>query len=131
MVQKEFADRMGGKKGTPEYSSFTVFLQFYASVNTSFVVSPNCFYPRPKVDSSVIHCKLHPPLLSREVEEFFQLTRTAFGKRRKMLRASLKELYGAEKVEQALLHIGHNAKERPEELSIEEFISLFEALRSL
>lgn len=131
MVQKEFADRMGGKKGTPDYSSFTVFLQFYATLEASFVVSPQCFYPRPKVHSSVVHCKLHPPLLPNDEEAFFQLTRTAFGKRRKMLRSSLKDLYGAEKIEKALQATGHSLNTRPEELTIGEFIALFRALGEL
>ncbi len=130
MVQKEFADRMAAKKGTPEYGSFTVFLQFYAAVDKSFVVSPNCFYPRPKVQSTVVHCKLHPPLVKGNSERFFQLTRTAFGQRRKMLRASLKDLYGSEKVEQALQKIGRLPTERPEGLSIDEFISLYGILNA-
>lgn len=128
MVQKEFADRMEATKGTPEYSSFTLFLEFYASVGKSFVVSPNCFYPRPKVHSSVVHCKLHPPLLTDGIDGFFQLTRTAFGQRRKMLRASLKELYGSENVENALEKIGKMKTERPEQLSIDEFILLYHTL---
>jgi 16S rRNA (adenine1518-N6/adenine1519-N6)-dimethyltransferase len=131
MVQKEFADRMVGKTGTPEYSSFTVFLQFYSNVDGSFTVSPNCFYPRPKVHSSVVHCTLHPPLLaSKEEEGFFQLTRAGFGQRRKMLRASLKDLYPPDKVEEALQKMGHPATERPEQLSIEEFLTLFNDLNS-
>ena len=129
MVQKEFADRLHAKKGTPEYSSFTLFLEFYAAVDKSFTVSPNCFFPRPKVYSSVVHCKLHPPPLRKVDEErFFQLTRTSFGQRRKMLRSSLSELYGSEKVEQALLKIGHPITQRPEQLSLNEFILLFETL---
>lgn len=130
MVQKEFADRMLAEKRTPEYSSFTLFLQFYASVGKNFIVSPNCFYPRPKVYSSVVHCKLHPPLLNAHSDAFFLLTRTAFGKRRKMLRASLKGLYAIEKVEQALADLGHPNTARPEELAIEEFIALFHLLKS-
>jgi 16S rRNA (adenine1518-N6/adenine1519-N6)-dimethyltransferase len=128
MVQKEFALRMVANKGTPEYSSFTVFLQFYGTIIKSFDVKPNSFYPRPKVHSSVVHCKLHPPLLENQEEKFFQLTRTAFGQRRKMLRSSLKDLYSSEKVEQALHHMGHPRTERPEQLSVDEFISLYEAL---
>lgn len=127
MVQKEFADRMIAKKGTEGYSSFTVFLQFYSEVIDSFIVSPNCFFPRPKVHSSVVHCQLHAPRLEKS-ENFFKLTRTAFGQRRKMLRSSLKDLYGAEKVEDALVKIGHPITERPEELSLDEFISLFSLL---
>jgi 16S rRNA (adenine1518-N6/adenine1519-N6)-dimethyltransferase len=130
MVQKEFADRMASPKGTPEYSSFTVFLQFYASLDKSFTVSPNCFFPKPRVHSAVVHCKLHPALLSEGVEGFFKMTRTAFGQRRKMLRSTLKDLYGAEKVEQALVQMGHPLTERPEQLSIEEFISLYDLLNA-
>lgn len=128
MVQKEFAQRMTAKKATPEYSSLTVFLQFYGSIPKSFIVKSSCFYPKPRVDSSVIHCKLHSPLLPGKEERFFQLTRAAFGQRRKMLRSSLRELYSPEKVEEALLKIGHPHTERPEGLSIDEFILLYEML---
>lgn len=129
MVQKEFAERMMGKTGTPDYSHLTLFLQFYSSVDDHFLVSRNCFYPRPKVDSSVVHCKLHEPLLKNS-DSFFQMTRTAFSHRRKMLRASLKELYGASLVEEALTKIGKQAQSRPEELSLNEFISLYDVLQS-
>jgi 16S rRNA (adenine1518-N6/adenine1519-N6)-dimethyltransferase len=123
MVQKEFADRMIAEKRTPAYSSFTIFFQFYATAAKWFNVSPNCFYPRPKVHSTVVHCPLHPPPLKVEIEAFFQLTRTAFGKRRKMLRASLKALYPH--IEQTL-----QSTARPEELSLQEFIELFELLNN-
>jgi 16S rRNA (adenine1518-N6/adenine1519-N6)-dimethyltransferase len=128
MVQKEFADRMIAEKKTPSYSSFTLFFQFYATAAKWFVVSPTCFYPRPKIHSTVVHCALHPPLLKTDTPAFFQLTRAAFGKRRKMLRASLKEQYPVEKIEQALINLGCPATARPEELSLQEFISLFELL---
>lgn len=128
MVQKEFADRMIAEKKTSEYSSFTLFLQFYASVEKNFIVSPNCFYPRPKVQSSVVHCKLHPPLFETNIDAFFQLTRTAFGKRRKMLRRSLKDLYGIEKIEQALIKMNYPTSTRPEELTVNDFVALFDLL---
>lgn len=128
MVQKEFAERMVAEKKTPEYSSLTLFLQFYATVIKTFNISPNCFFPRPKVHSSVVHCKLHPPLLEEKIEEFFRMTRAAFGKRRKMLRASLRDLYEVEKIEQTLSTLGHLVTTRPEDLSIQEFIALFNLL---
>ena len=70
------------------------------------------------------------PSIKTDTESFFQLTRTSFGQRRKMLRSSLKELYGAEKVERALLKIGHPITQRPEQLSIDDFISLYDALNA-
>lgn len=130
MVQKEFANRMIAEKKTPNYSHFTVFLQFYATVEKHFIISPTCFYPRPKVYSSVVHCTLHPPLSETNLRPFFQLTRTAFGKRRKMLRASLKDLYQTEKIEHALAKLGYPVTTRPEELAIDNFISLFNLLNT-
>jgi 16S rRNA (adenine1518-N6/adenine1519-N6)-dimethyltransferase len=56
------------------------------------------------------------------------MIRTAFLKRRKMLRSSLKELYPAERVEQGLQKIGLNPLARPEELSRDEFIALYKEL---
>ncbi len=129
MVQKEFADRLCAKKATPEYSSFTLFLEFYATIDQSFTVSPKSFYPVPKVFSCVVHCKLHPPLLQAE-GKFFRLTRGAFGKRRKMLRSCLKAIYPPEKVEQALAQLGHPVTQRAEQLDMQGFIALFEVLET-
>lgn len=125
MVQKEFAVRMSGKTHTADFSSFTVFLEFYATVTESFNVSPNCFYPRPKVHSSVVHCLLHPPLLNQGIEQFFKMTRAAFGQRRKMIRTSLKELYPPEQIAIGLNELKKPITSRPEELSTRDWIALF------
>ncbi len=125
MVQKEFAERMLAHPGSPHYSSFSVFVAFYADVVSHFSVSPNCFSPRPSVISSVMHCKLHLPALETEMEDFFRLTRTAFGQRRKMLRSTLQSLYSKEAIEQALTSIHRPLTIRPEELSLKEFILLY------
>ncbi|MES2121382.1 MAG: 16S rRNA (adenine(1518)-N(6)/adenine(1519)-N(6))-dimethyltransferase RsmA [Chlamydiota bacterium] len=128
MVQKQFADRMKASSKTSDFSSFTVFLDFYSDLVKSFDVSPNCFYPRPKVHSTVVHCKLHPPLLEDSVDEFFIMTRTAFHQKRKMLRTSLKELYPIQAIEHALTLLHEPVTARPEELSTEQWITLFKSL---
>lgn len=130
MVQEEVARRFTAKPRTSDYSSFTVFLQFYSTPSYGFMVSKSCFYPSPKVDSAIVKLELKEAALKEGVEDFFQMTRTAFEHRRKMLRGSLKELYGAPEIEKALLAIGKSEKSRPEELSLNEFISLFQVLRS-
>lgn len=130
MVQEEVARRFTAKPKTSDYGSFTVFLNYYSEPHYAFKVSKHCFYPEPKVDSAVVVLKLRtPPTVSNE-KKFFEMRRTAFEHRRKMLRASLKELYSPEAVTAALKKIGLNPKARPEELSLKEFIDLFEALRS-
>jgi len=125
MVQKEVADRFVAKKNSRDYSSFTVFLNYFSISKTCFTIEPTCFHPKPKVRSAVVHFSLIPP--PRPVSaEFFRMTRTAFQKRRKMLRSSLKDLYGPEKIEQALIELGFSKETRPQELSLEEFIGLYE-----
>lgn len=129
MVQKEVAERMCGTPNTADYSSFSIFLAFYADVNKGFTVSRHCFYPVPKVDSQVVHLSLRPPPLTESsATQFFQLTRTAFGKRRKMLRSSLKELYPAHKVEEALAVLQKPVSTRPQELHLTEFLALYRLL---
>lgn len=129
MVQDEVARRLTAQPGTPEYSSFTVFLHFYTNPKYAFTVSHNCFYPAPKVNSAIVNLQLRePPLNKEEAISFFQLTRTAFEHRRKMLRASLKQLFSPQKVEEALAAIGQNPLARPEILSLEDFLQLYHLL---
>jgi 16S rRNA (adenine1518-N6/adenine1519-N6)-dimethyltransferase len=131
MVQEEMAQRMTSKPGTPDYSSLTIFLEFYAKLKYGFSVSRNCFYPAPKVDSAVVVLELHKPPLEPDVAiQFFKLTRTAFGQRRKMMRASLKSILDPADVTAALEATGQNPQARPEDLSLETFLQLFAILES-
>ena len=120
------------RAGTADYSSLTLFLRFYASPRYAFTVSKNCFYPVPKVNSAVVVLQLRePPLSGAEEKTFFQLTRTAFEQRRKMLRSSLKDLFPPKAIEGALIGIGEQPTARPEELSLEKFLALHARLSSV
>ena len=130
MVQKEVADRFCAEKKTSEYSSFTIFLQFFCSLKYCFTIEPTCFLPSPSVRSAVVHFSLKQPAPFPRLSEFFQMTRRAFQQRRKMMRSSLRELYISEKIEQALKQIDLNPQARPEQLSLEEFKKLFLLLSS-
>lgn len=129
MVQEEVARRFTAKPSSKEYGSFTVFLQFYTFPHYAFNVSHHCFFPAPKVDSAVVHMDIKSiPALEQGEEAFFEITRTAFKQRRKMLRASLKGLFKPERMEEALKSIGQNPLARPEDLSLDEFILLYRKL---
>lgn len=124
MVQEEVARRFVAKPGTSDYSSLTVFLNFFSTPRYAFRVSHNCFFPRPKVESAVVILDLKPPPENVDQKSFFEMTRTAFSHRRKMLRTSLRELYLPESVMKALEEMGMNPQGRPEDLSLEDFIKL-------
>lgn len=130
MVQNEMAQRMISKPHTSDYSSFTVFLNFFCQARYAFKVGCHSFYPAPKVDSAVAELILKPAPQVSNQDLFFELTRTAFKQRRKMLRSSLKDLYPAGLITHFLEEIGQNPKARPEELNLDEFIQLFEKLQS-
>ncbi|SPJ31624.1 16S rRNA (adenine(1518)-N(6)/adenine(1519)-N(6))-dimethyltransferase RsmA [Candidatus Protochlamydia amoebophila] len=130
MVQEEVARRMTALPGQSDYSSFTIFLNFYSKPRYGFTVSRNCFYPAPKVDSAIVVLELKEPPPNIDAQVFFKITRTAFEQRRKMLRASLKSLFDPSKISNALEIIGQNPQARPEVLSLEDFIKLYHELYS-
>jgi len=125
MVQREVARRILAGPGSKEYGILSVVTRFYGTPKHLFTVSPNCFFPKPKVTSSVLQIVLHttPPLVDAEL--FRTVVRTAFGKRRKTLRNSLRFLpFSEETVLRTVESLTFPLEKRPEELTLEEFIEL-------
>ena len=136
MIQKEVAQRICAKPGTPEYGAFTVFAEYYASPSICFDVSPDCFYPRPKVTSSVITLKRRTREFSSDERDFlFSITRAAFSQRRKTLVNSLSSLFagklGKERLQEAITVCGFDPLVRGETLSFDEFVKLAKTLRMM
>jgi len=127
-VQREVGLRICAEANTREYSSFSLFVRSYSDPSYCFTVSPNCFYPAPKVESCVIHLKLHPFLFPIDEESFFTFTRAAFGKKRKMLRGSLRDFAPSQQIEGALIAIGKSPQARPGELTADEFAALYQEI---
>lgn len=91
MVQYEVAQRITARSGGKDYGILSVITQYFAKTELCFKVSPNVFFPRPKVYSAVIHLKFRDALYSQEESEtFIKLVKAAFGNRRKMLYNSFK-----------------------------------------
>lgn len=128
MVQKEVAHRMIAKSGSKEFSSLSLFLQFYTTYNSSFSVSPSCFYPKPNVDSTVIRFDLRSHLPLENPAPFFTLARRAFQQRRKMMTTSLKTVYPASTIREALIQIDAREDARPESLSLEQWIQFYKII---
>ncbi|MBI5216846.1 MAG: ribosomal RNA small subunit methyltransferase A [Ignavibacteriae bacterium] len=126
MIQKEVAQRFIAKPGTKAYGILSVLCQFYGKAKLMFAVSPNCFYPKPKVISNVIQFSLFDELPFRANESLFRtVVKTAFGKRRKTLRNSLKYLpFEETKVVRILARISVDTTLRAEQLSPEQFTEL-------
>jgi 16S rRNA (adenine1518-N6/adenine1519-N6)-dimethyltransferase len=92
MVQYEVARRIMAGKGSKEYSILSVLLKYFSDTRFCFKVSPNVFYPRPKVYSAVIHIFMKNHHIDDELKKAFtEIVKASFGKRRKTLKNSLRE----------------------------------------
>ena len=126
MVQKEVAQRIAAKPGTPDYSAFTIFCQYYAQPEILFDVPAGCFMPQPKVTSAVITLRTHKQLPWNIIDKdiFFRTVRSSFAMRRKTLQnglaAGFPEL-GKAGVGEVLEAVGLSAGVRGETLSIQQF----------
>ena len=135
MVQKEVADRMKVGPGTKDYGALSLAVQYYARPEIVANVPPNCFIPRPKVGSAVIHLTRHqtPPVQVQDEDFLFRIIRASFNQRRKTLVNSLNnspELQlTKEQVTKALEQMGLPAAVRGETLTLEQFAELTELLQ--
>ena len=119
MVQKEVAVRIRSGPGTKKYGILSVLLQAYYNIEILFFVNENVFLPPPKVKSSVIRLtRNNRDHLACDEHLFFRIVKTGFNQRRKTLRNSLKNGLFNQKTDEAIMN------KRPEELGVEEFITL-------
>lgn len=90
MVQDEVAKRITASKDSKDYGILSVILNYFAKVKYCFKISPNVFYPKPKVNSAIIHIffnKDFSGILNDEL--FIKVVKACFGNRRKTLKNSL------------------------------------------
>lgn len=120
MFQKEVAQRVIAAPGSKTYGVISVLVQAYYEGKYLFTVDKGAFNPPPKVQSGVIR------LVRRDIEDipcdyslFKRIVKATFGQRRKMLRNTMKQfIKDAEVLKEEFF------QERPEKLSVQDFIDL-------
>lgn len=127
LVQKEVAQRIVAQ--APDSSILSLSVQYYARPRILFPVSRNCFFPKPKVESSVMRLDVFPVQelpSKKEQEAFFKLIKAGFHAKRKLLSSNLSpELRITSQKIQAIFHvIGLQRTARPQELSLEDWKKL-------
>lgn len=102
MVQKEVGNRFKATLGTKDYSSLSIYLNYYFNVSKLMDVSRNVFLPKPNVDSIIVEFDKKKKTLNVKNEEiFFKLVRDSFKQKRKTLKNNLKN-YDLNKIEDIL-----------------------------
>ncbi len=131
MVQKEVAQRICAKP--PQMNLLAVAVQFYAEPKIISYVSKNSFWPQPKVDSAII--KIIPkPIPKIETRQFFNIVKTGFSSKRKMLKNNLEKKLkinppaGGQKIKVIFEQLNINPKIRAENLSVQDWVKLYEKI---
>ena len=127
MIQKEVAERIASKPGKKAYGILSVLLQAYYDIEYLFTVDEYVFNPPPKVKSAVIRMtRNNRQGLGCDETLFKNVVKTAFNQRRKQMRNSLMGLVGKDN---SILNDPIFTK-RPEQLSVDEFISLTQLIQN-
>ncbi len=130
-MQREVAERIINRDEKMSLLSLSV--QVYGNARIASQIPAACFYPQPKVDSSVLLIDVYDkPRVSQDgLVWLFKLAHAAFNQKRKMLRNSLQPILGgdSEKVSAVLESAGIDPQRRPERLVLDEWIRLTEATR--
>lgn len=138
MVQKEVADRICAFPGTKNFGVLTLLCNYFGVATKVLDVPKECFYPVPKVDSTVIRIVKNTDVINLDnpnnftIEEnedynkLFNVIHAAFETRRKTLinALSVVALYDKKRIHDALIKIGVDPMSRAENLSLDDYINL-------
>ncbi len=136
MLQSEVAARLLARPGSRDYGSLAVLHALTVTFSKAMELSPNCFFPVPKVSSTFVRiAPLDAPLVEAgELRDVERVVRAAFAKRRKTLVNSLRA--GAlgpqrsrEELEAALARCAIEPRARAERLEPAQLLALARALR--
>jgi 16S rRNA (adenine1518-N6/adenine1519-N6)-dimethyltransferase len=130
MYQSEFAERMVARAGTKDCGRLSIMVQTYAAVQTCFQLPPQCFSPRPQVNSTVVKIFPRDPIFFiKDRRLYADVVRALFSHRRKTVRNCLKGSTGSMLsplwVERVLREIPDEIlSSRPEALYLEDFATI-------
>ena len=125
-VQREVADRMRAHPHSREYGTLSIMVQLLSRVEVLRTLPKQAFWPMPKIDSALVRLT-RDNRLARRAGEFGTFVHQIFSSRRKTLRNALTKA-GLD-AERLLAQTGINPQSRPEDLSPEDYIKLFDLPR--
>ena len=124
MIQREVALRMASQPGNKQYGILSVLIQAWYDVEYLFTVDEHVFNPPPKVKSAVIRMTRNSvEKLGCDEALFKRVVKTVFNQRRKMLRVSLRQIFGGLDSKDSFF-ANEIMTKRPEQLTIEQFVDL-------
>ena len=124
MFQKELGDKILGRFQSSHYGRLSILSNYRLSMIGKFLVSPNCFFPKPKVNSLVIHFQPKKDLFDiKRIESLEKVTNILFSNKRKMINKNIKKIF---KNNEIIKIPGLKLNLRPSEIKPEIFYKITE-----
>ena len=100
MFQKELGEKIIGRFPSKKYGRISILTNFKLDIIKSFLVSPNCFFPKPKVNSMVIHFrpKKQKFFKIKKIKNLEKVTSVLFSNKRKMINKNLRKILSDNKI---------------------------------
>ena len=126
MLQREVVERCVASPGSKQYGRLSIILQYYYHIDLLFYVAADAFNPPPKVESAVMRLtpREKPAVTANDLKTFKHVVAMAFQQRRKTILNNLKKIIDGEALEQ----LGISPKDRPEQLTVEQFVLIANAV---
>jgi 16S rRNA (adenine1518-N6/adenine1519-N6)-dimethyltransferase len=137
VLQEELADRLVSPPGSKVYGSISCYVQYFTEPRRMFRIKNNCFFPKPQVDSCLLHLRIldRPSVKVRNEELMFRIIRKAFSERRKKALNPLSDKgfmdISREKWEKIFVFCGIDPSARAEAISLEGYARLSDAAEDL
>jgi 16S rRNA (adenine1518-N6/adenine1519-N6)-dimethyltransferase len=131
MLQKEVADRVAARPGSPDYGALGVQVALLATVSRVMTLPPGAFRPPPKVTSSVVRLTFHAPAEDvGDLRAFERVVRGLFLQRRKTVLNALRPVADSfgRSAPEVIARAKVDGRRRPEELSVADFARLTRAV---
>tara|TARA_B100001057_G_scaffold360894_1_gene363276 strand:+ start:9319 stop:10101 length:783 start_codon:yes stop_codon:yes gene_type:complete len=125
MFQKELGEKIIGKYPSSKYGRLSIITNLRLNFIKKFLVSSNCFFPKPKVTSMVIHFKTKKKYHNniKRISNLEKITGIFFSNKRKMINKSLKKILSEDKIKK--IH-NLNINSRPADLKPEIYYKITE-----
>ena len=100
MFQKELGEKIIGKFQSPNYGRLSILSSYRLNITNKFLVSPNCFFPKPKVMSMVIHFqpKKEMRFVINKINNLEKITNIIFSNKRKMINKNIKKILNNDEI---------------------------------
>ncbi len=130
MFQKEVADRIIANFNNSNYGRLSILSNWKLKIKKICDIKPTSFYPKPKVDSSLLVFSPKPNFYKfKDVKNLEKITRIFFSNRRKMIKKPYNQIFNGDL--RVLENLKIDLKLRPQNLNFETYYKLTQEYEKL